>query len=1294
MSSVVLSSEFFGTQRYALRRRLGAGATGIVFAAFDRERGVEVALKTLRRVDADGILQIKREFRSLAEVSHPNLVGLYELESAGRDWFFTMELVDGRDFRSWVRNDRLPGDTTGPSSPAGPGGSDDPISAMAGGDISPGPVTRFPPSTRRGLRDQSPWHQPWATPRPLSVLGYPRLRLALRQLAQAVDCVHGAGKLHRDIKPNNVLISPEGRLVLLDFGLVRPGPLHRQPAGLGFTMMSGTPDYMAPEQTIGLAATAASDWYAMGVMLYEVLAGRLPFAGDVDTVIHQKRTCSPPNLRLLVPEEARGLADLAMRLLAADPKARPSADEILRTFGVLERGGLIASSMTLEERRHFVGREGQLAALQDAFRTSAGGRRVVTIVRGRSGIGKSALCRRFIEELRQQNPDALTLQSRCYERESVPHKVLDGVVDALVGEVASWSPAAREAIIPQDGDALLRLFPTLRALWQGLDRGEPEIMAFEPRTLRRRANAALGELIHRLAQRRPLAIHIDDLQWGDLDGAKSFADLLSDRGRSPVLWVVSYRIEDEERSEALNAFSQAIDACDADVRRLDLEPLSLDECSALVLDLLGRQDAEAHDRARVLSQEAEGSPIFASELARFELAQASRRSSKDGQTATLEHLLRTRVSLLPEPARRLLARVAVAGRPLRQRILRCAGQEANAIFTLRNANLIRASGVQDDDTIETYHDRIRELVVTMLSPTELRQSHADLSQALQSVSNEAHFTPSDLEAIAYHSLSAGDEEVALQFSLRAARQARAVFATREATRHFETALRLLRFSPAVSASRQSPPVELHEIEIEAAEAFRLAGLYPRALELLTSALEAADHDERRAQIYVSRGRVYQEKADTLAAIRDLEKALTLLGHAPPRDASSLVAGTAKEIVRFGIRQWLSLRLSQQPAMRDQTAIEQQADVLFVLMRIYYFVDMPKLVWAGFAAMNLAEASGRPVTRAQAEGYFGVVLLGVGWCRRAARHCETALRLAAGAHNRAAEGVALGRLGTVALFENKLDAAVDVLRRSVVSLRDVSETWELLTSLMLEATAHFLTGRLDSAERLWTEMSVVARDVGGVMHLAWCLSWRPYVAYLRGTLSAAAALRALEEASSMSESVHDIANQTAAQSHIAAICVREGDSVAADPAARRLSHTLSRYSVQVPFLQIGLVDAAEAALTGLKAKGVGPQSTDLRKIMQRSLRRLSRLTSAYPYLRAPAMRVEALAAAHFGQPDKATALVTEAVELLEQSPNRLWLAEAYQTAATVIVHRRSEFLLKAQQLAADLNLRILEGRPCA
>src|SRR5918912_115438 len=96
--------ELSGSERFLLLRRLGAGSVGVVYEALDRERAGRVALKTLHRLDADGIYYLKREFRALSGVVHPNLVQLYELHSADERWFFTMELVEGVDFLSYVRD--------------------------------------------------------------------------------------------------------------------------------------------------------------------------------------------------------------------------------------------------------------------------------------------------------------------------------------------------------------------------------------------------------------------------------------------------------------------------------------------------------------------------------------------------------------------------------------------------------------------------------------------------------------------------------------------------------------------------------------------------------------------------------------------------------------------------------------------------------------------------------------------------------------------------------------------------------------------------------------------------------------------------------------------------------------------------------------------------------------------------------------------------------------------------------------------------------------------------------------
>jgi hypothetical protein len=143
--------------RFEMRGELGTGATGAVYRVLDRERGEEVALKTLRRVSGADLYRFKREFRALAGVHHPNLATLHELFVVGNEWMFTMELVDGERFDQYVR----------------PGGQ----------------------------------------------LDEARLRDALRQLVDGLCALHAAGKIHRDLKPSNVLVDQRGRTVILDFGL-------------------------------------------------------------------------------------------------------------------------------------------------------------------------------------------------------------------------------------------------------------------------------------------------------------------------------------------------------------------------------------------------------------------------------------------------------------------------------------------------------------------------------------------------------------------------------------------------------------------------------------------------------------------------------------------------------------------------------------------------------------------------------------------------------------------------------------------------------------------------------------------------------------------------------------------------------------------------------------------------------------------------------------------------------------------------------------------------------------------
>jgi hypothetical protein len=346
--------------------------------------------------------------------------------------------------------------------------------------------------------------------------------------------------------------------------------------------------------------------------------------------------------------------------------------------------------------------------------------------------------------------------------------------------------------------------------------------------------------------------------------------------------------------------------------------------------------------------------------------------------------------------------------------------------------------------------------------------------------------------------------------------------------------------------------------------------------------------------------------------------------------------------------------------------------------------MGKGAWSGFASMNLCRHSRRDATLAYAESGFASLLLGAGLRSRGARHMEKAMALAARSGS-LSQGIALGRLGVMQLFANDLDVAAETLGRSVATLKGVSETWEVLTSLMVEATSNFMAGRLDAAERLWREMDAGAVEMSSAMHTAWTLSWLPYVGYLRGTTSAADARRALLAALKSSRSVGEVANQVAAVSHLAALAVGEGDGRDAARSALRAAKVFSRYHVQVPFLQVGLVDVAEAALLGLEAASPRRRAR-LRVVLRRSLRRLGWVARSYPHLRGPTLRVRALEAARDGHPERARMLALEAIRLLEASPNRIWLLAAYASAAGLVPERRAELSSKAQALRAELGLR--------
>ena len=750
--------DFLGTDRFRLLRRLGMGGMGVVYEAYDQKREKTVALKTLIHAEASYIYRLKNEFRSLADVVHPNLVSLYELMSDGKYWFFTMELVNGVNFLEYVRESE-------------DFGTDAPV-------LSREELDTLETLPMPALSRAQPFNEV-------------RLRLALRHLAEGLNVLHERGKLHRDIKPSNILVTPEGRLVILDFGLVTEIAQQKDDQSLSIV---GTPSYMSPEQVSQRPASAATDWYSAGVMLYEALTGHLPFYGNLVDILVKKQSVEPPPPRELSPYIPEDLSSLCRDLLRLRPQSRPTGREVIRRLeGAAEKLAEPSPETPTTPDEQLVGREEHLRALEDAFLSVRKGSALTLYIYGTSGMGKSAIVSHFLQQLTKRDEGAVILEGRCYERESVPYKALDGVIDSLSKYLVSLPQLRADAFMPRDVQALARLFPVMLRVSSVLNAPQREQEIPDPIALRRRAFAALRELLGRISDRQPLVIYIDDLQWADADSAALLEELLRQPEAPRLFLIVSFRSEDIESKPFLKVLLEQIggDTC----RGISVDPLMENEARELTASFLPTELAARDSHIEDIVREAAGSPFFIEQLSRYSLTEETKRG------ITLVEMIEGRLQQQPAGARQFLETLGVAGRPMSPKVIHHAsgldGDEDFLISSLRAAKLLRSVG--EDYGVELYHDRLREALVSSLNAESVRQIHRRLVQTLLLKGLD------DPETLFDHYLGAGEQEQASRYAALAAKKAAEALAFDRAALFYQRALEL---APAVGANRVELRAEL------------------------------------------------------------------------------------------------------------------------------------------------------------------------------------------------------------------------------------------------------------------------------------------------------------------------------------------------------------------------------------------------------------------------------------------------------------------------------------------------------
>lgn len=601
------------------------------------------------------------------------------------------------------------------------------------------------------------------------------LELALA-MTDRLDAVHRRRVLHKDLNPSNVLYNPAGgRLALIDFGIATTLP-QETTAFVSPSVLEGTLAYMSPEQTgrMNRPLDYRTDYYSLGVTLYELLTGRPPFiTSDALELVHWHIARQPPSPRELAGEVPQVVADIVLKLLAKNADDRYQslrglrADlreclERLRRGGELEPFPLARHDGTEHFRlpQKLYGREAEVRQLLAAFeRVQAGA--VLMLVSGYSGVGKSALVQEVYRPLTHQH-GAFISGKFDVSSTGVPYPALGQALHELVQLVLTESEdrlaAVRHRIlsaVQPNAQVLLELCPTLERVIGP----QPEVQPLPPADARNRLQQAVLGLLSAVATpEHPLCIFLDDLQWADADSLRLLSELLGSAAELPLFIIGAYRENEVGEVHPLRLTVRELEARGSRVERLVLGPLGGAEVRALVADTLAISKEDAAPLAELLLSRTGGNPFFVRAFLtslhadgllaatpsgwRWDLDRIRQR----GATDNVVDLMMDRVRRLPEATQQVLQLAACLGGRFELSTLglvagRGDGSVGNDLWPAIVEGLVIALdavhspvelvAIAASAECRFTHDRIQQAVLTMMDEARRARLHRDVGRRLR-----------------------------------------------------------------------------------------------------------------------------------------------------------------------------------------------------------------------------------------------------------------------------------------------------------------------------------------------------------------------------------------------------------------------------------------------------------------------------------------------------------------------------------------------------------------------------------
>lgn len=812
-----------------------------------------------------------------------------------------------------------------------------------------------------------------------------------RSLAGGLAKLHELGLVHRDVKPDNIVLGSGDQPVLVDFDLVARLESASEE-------VSGTLLYAPPEQTGALRrpVDARSDLYSLGAVLFECATGRSPFGAAGPSSI--PGSADPPALRDLNPAISPALAAVISKLLAPEPDDRyQSAHNLLDDLDLIPLLSAEAagnSTLLFEAEPQplpLAGRDSEFDKLRHLWREALRDRGRVVLLRGPSGSGKTHLAQAFLTEV--QASGRLVLMGRCAEGESVPFGALRRALDEWLASfghmVAAQRALAEQRLRIAAGDfaGLLRvLSPAFEQAFAGL---QP---AGDISRLRERFYDILAEFLLKLAGcYGGLAFFLDDVQWLDTSTQEVLRRVGMRLEGAPLLVLAAIRTDSHGR--ALRPGSHT--SLSTDTRfQIRLTPLTEAATGQLVAYLLG-EDYVSADIVNHVAAWTNGNPLAISEYVESLLDAGVLRpewGTWSLDTSGLERLrlprdvaqlLAVRVANLEPTQLEVLRIAALVGGRIQPAALRAIVDDTTAIDdTLAvglRSNLIRSVA---DGAFEFTHDSVRDGLLSGLPSHTTRDLHERIAESLDSLPEDQQ--QQHLFAIARHfalGQRAGNAQRVYETNLAAGLAAMRSLADAEA---YEFLLQARRTAQSIGLT------DLGDLDEALGEVCGRAGRWDEAMAYLSSALEQIDEPLRRAGMYAHLARVRVANRETLLAWREVELGFEAMGMSIGRNKVTRVL--------FSLWAWISGMLSLRIGLGYGSAKGEQRERLKMQSQLYiigayaaYLLhDNLKTVEMVTRQLRLGHLMGDSVELASALTAYGNVLAMLSRPEAAARYSERSL----------------------------------------------------------------------------------------------------------------------------------------------------------------------------------------------------------------------------------------------------------------------------------------------------------------